>query len=425
MFHRTLRSPAAWLLAALVLSCSPANAQKIAAGKPAVPPARADSALHESPPAPLIVPPAAGPAGPAPDTTGAAVRKRAREVYARGRALEQQGAYAAAIVSYTDAARMDPSLKGASYRIGLLFAWKRQFDPAARAFREELRRDPESPNAAREYALMLTELGDTTRPVRMLEELTRRDRGDAKAWRALGFAYARVGRYDDAERALKGAIALDSKYAAAWRDLGVIYAERGDEKAARDAYRRALAIDPNEIATLVNLANLDGRAGNHEAALARYRDVEKRDSTYVDAYRGQIRELVVLGREAEAGAVWRHWLQVLPDDEVREGAARHHLRQGRTDVAVEIAREGVRDAPRAGEPRWLLGEMQLASGDTLAALTSYREAWTRYREPDDRARADASIAALRAAAGTDTLRARLAADSVRYARADTLRTSGR
>jgi hypothetical protein len=69
--------------------------------------------------------------------------------------------------------------------------------------------------------------------------------------------------------------------------------------------------------------------------------------------------------------------------------------------------------------------MQLASGDTLAALTSYREAWTRYREPDDRARADASIAALRAAAGTDTLRARLAADSVRYARADTLRTSGR
>jgi tetratricopeptide (TPR) repeat protein len=424
MFHRSMAARLL-LLAPLLLASTMARAEKSATAKPAARPAPADSMPPESPPAPLIVPPAPGSAGAAQDTMAAAARKRAREAYGRGLALERQGAYAAAIVSYTNAARTDPTLRGPSYRIGQLFAWKRQWDPAARAFREELHRDPDSRDAAREYALMLCELGDTTRPLRMLEELTRRAPNDAKAWRALGFAYARVGRRDDAERALKGAIALDSKNAAAWRDLGVLYADRGDEQAARDAYRRSLAIDPDEVATLIDLANLDGRSGDHAAALAHFREAEKRDSTYVDAYRGQIRELVVMGREAEAGGVWKRWLKAVPDAEVREGAARHYLRQDRADIAMEIARDGVRDAPGAGGPRWLLGEMQLASGDTLAALASYREAWTRWRQPNDRARAEASIAALRAAAGSDTLRARLAADSVRYARADTLRTSAR
>jgi tetratricopeptide (TPR) repeat protein len=419
MLHRSLvaRLP---LLLALLLSHAPAHATQATTAKKAKP----DSTIRESPPAPLLVPPA-GPAGAAEDTARAAARKRARELYGRGLALEREGAYAAAIVSYADAARMDPTLRGPSFRIGQLFAWKRQFDPAARAYREELRRDPDSRDATREYALMLAELGDTTRPVRMLEELTRRAPSDAKAWRALGFAYARVGRREDAERALRGSIALDAKNAAAWRDLGVLYADRGDARAARDAYHRALAIDPNEVATLIDLANLEGRSGNHEAALARYREAAKRDSTYLDAYRGQIRELVVLGLEAEAGAVWKRWLEVLPDDEVREGAARHFVRQGRADIALEIARGAVRDTPGAGEPRWLMGEMQLAAGDTLAALVAYREAWARYKQPADRARAEASIATLRAAAVSDTLRARLAADSVRFARADTLRTSAR
>ena len=416
------------LLLALLLVSPSAHAQKSAGAKTAKPkaqPARPDTTPPESAPAPLIVPPKRAPGGAAQDTSGAAAKKRAREQYARGRLLEQNGAYAAAIISYVEAARSDPTLRGPNFRVGMLFAWKHQYDPAARAFREELRRDPESGDASRQYALMLAELGDTLRPVRMLEELTRRSPGDSQAWRALGFAYARVGRRDDAERALKGAIALDPKNAAAWRDLGVLYADADDPRAARDAYQRALKIDPMEVPTLINLGNLEGRSGNHEAALEHYREAARRDSTYFDAYRGQIRELVVLGREGEAGAVWKRWLEVSPDDEVREGAARHFVRQGRADIALEIARNAVRDSPRLGEPRWLMGEMQLAAGDTLAALAAYHEAWLRYASPNDRARAEASIAALHVPAAADTLRALHHADSLRYARADSLRKGAR
>ena len=386
-----------------------------------------DSSRMESAPGKLIVPrPAANaPAAPATpaseDTALASIRRKARADFGRGLMLEEQRAYSAAIISYTNAARMDPTLRGPSYRIGLLFSSRQQFDPAARAFREELHRNPDDRAAQMEYAIALAELGDTTRAIRMLEGLTRRAPSDAAVWRSLGFVYGRAGRHEAAERALRGAVGLDPKFARAWRDLGVVLAARGKDVEARDAYRRALIADPTDETSLINLGNLEARAGDHEHALAHYHDAERRDSSQALAYRGQIRELVTLGREQDAGAVWRRWLAVAPEDaDTREGAARHFAHTGRADAALELAREGVRLQPRSGEAWWLLGEMHVEALDLPAALKSYRESAKQFRAPADRARAQASIAALRAGA-PDSLRALFAADSVAAARADTAR----
>ncbi len=339
--------------------------------------------------------------------------------------LEEQQAFSGAIVSYTNAARMDPTLRGPSYRIGMLFASRQQWDPAARAFREEVRRNPADRAANREYALMLVELGDTTRPVRMLEQLTREAPGDASIWRALGFAYGRRSRYEDAEKALRGAVALDSKYARAWRDLGVVLAARDRPREAREAYRKALASDPRDESSLINLANLESGLGDHALALQHFQAAERLDSTQALAYRGQIRELVTLDREADAGAVWRRWLTRSPHDtELRGNTARHFLRQRRADVALAVAREGVRLAPDSGEAWSLMGEVHALAEDGLAALAAYREAGRRFKAPADQARVAASIAALRATA-PDSLRTRFAADSVTHARPDSTRRGGR
>src|SRR5262249_5292622 len=99
-------------------------------------------------------------------------------------------------------------------------------------------------------------------------------------------------------------------------------------------------------------------------------------------------------------------------------------RQGRADVALEIARDGVRRSPNSGNARWLLGEMLAAADEPLQALQSYREASARFPDPGDRARAELSIARLRASA-PDSLRARFAADSAAHASPDTSRRSGR
>ncbi len=420
-FVATLVLAGTLALTAASAAAAPAAATATgSAAAPAVAPAAADSATIESPPAPLIVTPSRPPAtagatpGATPmgeDTAIVNARQRAKVSFGRGLMLERDKAYSAAIISYMNAARMDPQLTGPSLRIGLLFASRQQWDPAARAFREELRRDPGSRIATREYAVALAELGDTTRAIRMLEELTRRSPEDATVWRALGFAYTKAGRHAAAEKALRGAVALEPKYALAWRDLGVVLALRDKPREARTAYRKALAADPADETATVNLANLESRLGQHTEALALYRQAEKLDSTQVLAYRGQIAELVMLERQSEAGDVWRRWLAAFPDDtQVREGAARHFVHVDRADAALAVAREGVRRAPSGGEPWWLLGEVQSLTDDPVAANASYHEAARRFRAPADSARVAASLASLRASA-PDSLLARFAADS--------------
>jgi tetratricopeptide (TPR) repeat protein len=407
------RARAVLMLAGLVFASS------IAAAAPAP-----DSTHVDPPPAPMIEPPrtpAATPSGAPADTAAESVRRRAREAYGRGILLEQQQAYSGAIMSYANAARMDPTLRGASLRIGLLFASRRQWDPAARAFREELRRNPDDRVAAREYALMLVELGDTTRPERMLRDLTRRTPSDETAWRALGFTYTRLERYPEAEKALRGAVALNAKYSLAWRDLGVVLAVQERPREAREAYRRAIATDPEDGGAVVNLANLESEEGAHARALELYRQAEKLDTLQGLAYHGQVRELVALGREGEAGAVWRRWLARSPYDiEVRESTARHFVRQRRADIALEVARDGVRLAPNAAESWWLLGEMQSQSGDTLAAVSALRGARRRAREPAALERAESRLAALRSAA-SGALLARWPADTAATTAADSTR----
>lgn len=427
-------SPVALLLATTVALAAAAGKPAGKPATPAKPAATRDSSRFESAPAPLIrpgVPVAPGtissdltpelPNAADDDTALASRRRRAREEFGKGLMLEEQKAYSAAIIAYTNAARRDPMLKGPSYRIGLLFMSRQQYDPAARAFREEMRRDPDNVANTMEYALALCELGDSTRSQRMLDDLTRRAPGNADVWRSLGFVHGRLGHYEQAEKALRGAVGLRPTFAKAWRDLGVVLAARGRDREARDAYNRALALDPLDESALINLANLESRTGDHVRALALYEKAAVVDSSQALAYRGQIRELVAMGREGDAGAVWKRWLDAsLGDGTIREGAARHYVRQRRTDVALELARDGVRGAPRSGEAWWLLAEMQAASGDTRGALESYRFAWRRFAANDDKARALEGIRALRATA-PDSLRALFEADSL-SALPDSLRT---
>ncbi len=382
--------------------------------------ARTDSTRAESAPAPMIrMPAAAAPATPAKlaspaseDTAIVNGRKRAKEQFGRGLMLEEQQAYSAAIISYANAARSDPTLRGPSYRIGLLFMSRQQYGPAMKAFREEMRRDPESVPNTMEYALALCELGDSTRSVRMLDDLTRKAPGNADVWRSLGFVQGRYGHYDAAEKALRGAIALKPRFAKAYRDLGVVLAARSRDREAREAYAKAIEYDPSDESALINLANLEARNGGHERALTLYAKAETVDSTQAYAYQGQVRELVTLGREAYAGAVWKRWLAASGGDpDVRDGTVRHYLRQDRNDIAMGIARDAVREHPRSGEAWWLLGDVYADGGELRSALDAYRKAWRAFAQPADKARADRSIAALRGVA-PDSLRALFAADSV-------------
>jgi len=368
--------------------------------------------VRESVPAPLLIPGRATFA----DTADRSPEALARQQYENGLGLERINAFAAAIICYRRAVVLDPTLAGPNYRMGILFLSVGQVEEAVKVFAAEVEKHPADARAARELGLGLAQQNEHARAIAQLELLTRRFPGDDANWRALGYAYMRAGRPRDAETALRRAIALPPVSALEHRDLGFVLAATGRESEARAEYRRAIALDPKETGAWVNLANLDRSKGDLEPALAGFREAEKRDSALTLAVKGQAQLLVELRRFGEAGTVYRRLLGRVPGDlEARFAAVGLYEALSRDDIALEVARDGVRHDPGSGEARLILGMALEAQGRLREAALELHRAESLVRDREGRERTRRLIATLNAGA-PDSLRALFEADSVALAK---------
>ena len=374
--------------------------------------APADTA-RESAPAPLLVPGRPGPV----DSTRLSREARAREQYRKGLDLERVRAYVSAMTAYRLALHDDPKLAGPNYHMGGLFLQAGQVEEAVKAFAAEVEQHPGDARAARELGLGWSQLDEHRRAIAQLELLTRRLPNDGENWRALGYAYMRARRPREAEAALRRAIALPPESALEHRDLGYVLAATGRENEARAEYRRAIALDPKESGAWVNLANLERAGGDLQRALADFREAERRDSTLVLALVGQAQALAGLQRIEEAGATWRRLLAISPGDlEARFNAVRIYERLGRDDIALELARDGVRRDSESSGARLLLGMALEAQGRLREAARELRRAEATAPDTAGGARARGLLDTLRRET-PDSLRALIAADSVAFAQA--------
>jgi tetratricopeptide (TPR) repeat protein len=363
--------------------------------------------LSESAPAPLLLPGRAS----QPDTARLSRAEQARQQYEKGLGLERMHAFAAAIICYRRAVALDPALAGPNYRMGMLFQNVSQIEEAVRAFAAEVKYHPGDAAAARELGLGLSQLGEHDRALAQLEFLTRRLPDDGANWRALGYAYMRAGRPGDAETALRRAIALPPQSALEHRDLGYVLAAAGREDEARAEYRRAIALDPKETGAWVNLANLERSKGDLQRSLADFREAAKRDSGLALAAKGEAQVLKDLKRFKEAGAAYRRLLAIDPADlDARFAAVHLYEALGRDDIALEVARDGVRHDRGSGEARLLMGMALEAQGRLREAAQELRRAESLAGDREGRERARRLIATLNAGA-PDSLRALFAADS--------------
>jgi tetratricopeptide (TPR) repeat protein len=400
------------LLLTLVLAAAAAAlAQSVGPRAPEPPalivPARPDSVTTETEPAPLIVPGRPGPR----DSTLKSPRETAREQFALAQAMEEAGNIPAAVLAYHNAARLDTTMRDAFYRIGLLLVPRGDPRAAMQAFTEEIRRHPDHTDARRERGLALIQLGRPSQAIKELEALTKKEPQRDVNWYALGVAQLSAKQYVPAEASLRRAIALGPKRSDEHRDLGVVLAARGRTTEARAEYRKALALNPRDAATWVNLGNLQSRAGQPDSAWAAYVHATEADSSFAPAYQAQLNWLRQAGRENEMGSVYRDWVRVRPDDlDLRLEAVRYFNDHGRSDLSVELARDGVRRNRRSPDAHLILGMALESSGESRAALRELRTAESLYRAPESRTRVRSMITAMRAAA-PDSLRAMFTADS--------------
>jgi tetratricopeptide (TPR) repeat protein len=381
-----------------------------ASGPSLLVPAVPDTLPPDSEPAPFIVP-----GRPVPVDSTRTREARARTYFRLAEEMEKRGQLTTALAAYNSAMVLDTTMTGVAFLMGRIY--QRLGDPAgaARAFAFEMKRDPTNVEAAIEHGTSLAQAGRHDEAIGRLEALKTVRPNDDRVWSALGFAYHAAGREKDAEAGMRRARELPPERASEHRDLGALLAAQNRDREARAEYQRAMKVDPADAAVYVNLGNLERRAGSNEKALEAYRAAEARDSSLAFALRGQAQVLTALGRSREAEAVYRRWIARRPDDlGARLEAIEHFVAEGRTDIALEIARGAVRTDPHSGEAHLMLGVALDAAGDKRGALAELRRAETLAADDENRARARSLIATLRAGA-PDSLRAVFAADSAAHA----------
>ena len=347
------------------------------------------------------------------DTSRGGPLKRAHDAFALGRQLEANGLPGAAIISYLNALRSDPTLPDANYRIAMLYLTRDQVAEAAKHLAAEVEHHPKNDAAVRQFGLCLARLGDTGRAIRILERLERHSPREGENWRALGFAYLAAKRPREAESALRRALRLPPTTVEERRDLGAALGALGRDAEARVQYRAALALAPRDAPTWLNLGNLERRAGQRDSALACYRRAEAGDSSFALALEAQTQLLRELHRDDEAVAAYRRWLARHPDHHgTRLEAVQFLEALGRADEALDLARAGTRQPVDSGQPHVILAMVLRGRGDSAGALVELRRAEALYRKhPAEQEKVRKTIAAMRAAA-PESLRAIFAADSV-------------
>jgi tetratricopeptide (TPR) repeat protein len=402
-----LRAPAC--VAGAFVICLATCGFAAATGVPAPAPATS-RANHDTIPAPLYFQGAVPPT----DTSLAAQLQRARDKYALGRSLERTHEPAAAIAAYHTATVLDPSIPDANYRMGMLFLTVNQLRAAAECFSQEVLHHPSHTAAARQLGMTYARMGETDKAIQQLEPLVRLNPRDAESWAALGFAYMAAKRTADADSALRRAIALEPGHASWHRDRGAVLAAQGRSAEARREYALAQRLDPTDATAWINLANLDRREGHLEAALANYRKAEARDTLSPLALEGQVQTLQALKRDREAAEVYRRWLKRRPDDhDARLAAVRLWDDLGRSDIALEIARDGVRADSQSPDAHLILGMALQSSGNWRGGLKEMRIAGKNFTAQEDKARVEALITVMRRTA-PDSLEALFTADSVAH-----------
>jgi tetratricopeptide (TPR) repeat protein len=350
------------------------------------------------------------------DTLDLEYRHRAREQMDLADAYGQEGLNGTAIVAYRNALRMDPTLRDANYRMGLLFLKTDQPEAALQCFSKEIEHHPDHVDARREFGLTLARMGQGGLAVAQLTRMVQARPRDGKAWHALGYAYQAAKRPHDAERALRHSLTIPPEDAEEHRDLGAVLADQDRLDEARAEYRRALAMAPNDPSTWYNLGNLERRAGVPDSAIAHYRRAQRGDSLFRPAWQMEVQTLVENRRQPEAAETYRRWLAELPEDHgARMSAIKLETDLDRPEAAMEIARQGVEDNPGDAHAVEILGTTLAAQGRWREGLKSMREAERLYQgDPTAMPALDAVVAHMRRVA-PDSLRSLFATDSVETA----------
>ena len=231
-----------------------------------------------------------------------------------GRALIEDGGYAAAVGQLQQAITLDDQASHAHNAIGLAYWQQGLLDEAIPPLQQAIALTPEW-NYPR-YTLSLVQLEQ-----RLYDETEAgfqaalaNDDEDSTAYHGLGQLYLLLGRNDEAEAQLERAVEFNPGNAYAYHTYGQLRRRLGQLAEAEEMIRLAIRLEPDETSFRASLGNLLVQAGRGADAGPVFAAVAAADPTSIPVVESYSDFLVSEGRDDEADALFRRAIGLAPED---------------------------------------------------------------------------------------------------------------
>jgi len=294
--------------------------------------------------------------------------------------------------AYRVAARLDPHLAEAPYRLGTNALRAERYEEAIAHFQQALQRHPGLVDAAQGIGLAYAEQGKMAQAEAQFQAVLRLAPDFAEAYTHLGKLYARTGRLDQAATAYRTVIKLQPEQAQGYHNLGAVLATQGQTEAAITQWQEALRRNPHFLAAHNDLGTLYAERGELSRALAEFQAAVHSDATSVPAHYNLA---LAYGASGDLTAMQRELQETLRLNprhlEAHLNLGLGYWQQGEAAAAVRQFRTLVQLAPQMADAHYYLAVAYAQNGQAEAMLAPLQQA---VRLDPGHARAHSALAAL-------------------------------
>jgi tetratricopeptide (TPR) repeat protein len=289
--------------------------------------------------------------------------------------LDEAQLYGLADEVYSIAARLDPHLAEAPYRLGKNALRASRYADAITHFRQALQRHPGLVDAAQGIGLAYAEQGQTARAEAQFQAVLSLQPDFVEAYTHLGKLYARTGRFEAAVTAYHRVIRLQPDQAQGYHNLGTVLAAQGRIEEAMAQFQEALRRDPHHVATHNDLGTLYAERGEFPQAIAEFQAALQRDASSIQARYNLALAYGASGDHKAMQQELQEMLRLNPQHhEARLNLGVGYLQQGQAEAAMEQFRTLVDLAPQMAEAHYLLAVAYAQLGQTQAMLAPLQQA---------------------------------------------------
>lgn len=351
---------------------------------PPAPEALPSAALQAAPLAQEIPAPA-----PAPPAANIAPPETPDRLLAKGDALGGAGQFAAAVVAYDEALRLDPTYRPAMLsKAAALLSLNRDMDALA-VYNRVLGVDPENETALRSSAKILASRSRWRESLEALEGYLRNRPSDSAALELKGDALANLGRRPESLSAYEAALAMDPSNGSLKQKIeeirvdvpgllsrALISSANGNYAQALSLFDEILEVEPSNVNALIGKAVAYRRSGKVQEALNCLDLVLSIQPANAAALLNRGHLLAETGDLPEALDAFNYVVSVSPGDEEGWAALADVLhRLGRDEDALRAFGEATRLNPGDEELERRVHDLEAARahpGDILQDLYSIK-----------------------------------------------------